>query len=72
MRTSSKSRRCATSHRTASRRSLARLLQVMASSGLLYWALDRVLTFADHQHLALGRHDVDLAFRAPPVAVEDP
>jgi hypothetical protein len=29
------------------------------------------LDFADHQHLALGRHDVDLAFRAPPVAVED-
>jgi hypothetical protein len=25
-----------------------------------------------HQHLALGRHDVDLTFRTPPVAVEDP
>ena len=30
------------------------------------------LDLADHQHLALGRHDVDLAFGAPPVAVKDP
>jgi hypothetical protein len=44
MRTSSKSTPCATSHRTASRRSRARLLRVMASNGLLYSALDRVLT----------------------------
>ena len=31
-------------HRTVSRRSRAHLLRVMASNGLPYWALDRVLT----------------------------
>jgi hypothetical protein len=30
----------------------------------------RHLHLADHHHLPLGGHDVDLAFRASPVAVE--
>jgi hypothetical protein len=71
MRTSSKSTPCATSHRTASRRSRA----IAPGDGLERAAVlgpGPRLDFADHQHLALGRHDVDLAFRATPVAVEDP
>ena len=62
---------CSSSQRAASCRSRAPLAGVTASSGWPYAAERARLDLAEHEHVTVAQHQVDLAGVAAPVAVDE-